>query len=87
MLADLFKFYSANKDINVDDINTTLSIEEYLNQNGYSEAFRQEHLYPMCGALWSCPIEQAGQIPYKFVVSFFSIIVCCSSKIAHNGKR
>lgn len=71
MLADLFKFYSANKDINVDDINTTLSIEEYLNQNGYSEAFRQEHLYPMCGALWSCPIEQAGQIPYKFVVSFF----------------
>ena len=71
MLADLFKFYSANKDINVDDTNTTLSIEEYLNQNGYSEAFRQEHLYPMCGALWSCPIEQAGQIPYKFVVSFF----------------
>ncbi|QPF37372.1 FAD-dependent oxidoreductase [Acinetobacter sp. TTH0-4] len=71
MLADLFKFYSANKNLNVDDTNTTLSIEEYLNQNGYSEAFRQEHLYPMCGALWSCPIEQAGQIPYKFVVSFF----------------
>ncbi len=71
MLSDLFKFYSANKDVIVDDHDTTLSIEDYLNQNGYSEAFRQEHLYPMCGALWSCPIDQVGQIPYKFVVSFF----------------
>lgn len=71
MLSDLFKFYAANKDLDVSDCDAELSIEEYLDQNGYSEAFRQEHLYPMCGALWSCPLEQAGQIPYKFVVSFF----------------
>lgn len=25
----------------------------------------------MCGALWSAPVEQVGQIPYRFVVSFF----------------
>lgn len=71
MLSDLFKFYAANKDVIVEEHDTALSIEAYLNQNGYSEAFRQEHLYPMCGALWSCPIDQVGQIPYKFVVSFF----------------
>lgn len=71
MLADLFKFYAANKEVIVDDYDTTLTIEAYLNQHGYSEAFRQEHLYPMCGALWSCPLAQVGQIPYKFVVSFF----------------
>ena len=71
MLSDLFKFYAANKDVIVDEHDTTLSIEDYLNQNAYSGAFRREHLYPMCGALWSCPIDQVGQIPYKFVVSFF----------------
>ncbi|ELW86535.1 MULTISPECIES: NAD(P)/FAD-dependent oxidoreductase [Acinetobacter] len=71
MLSDLFKFYSANKTVVVNDLEINLSIEDYLNQNGYSEAFRQEHLYPMCGALWSCPIDQVGKIPYKFVVSFF----------------
>ncbi len=71
MLADLLRFYAENKEIDVRDISTSLSIEQYLNQHGYSEAFRQEHLYPMCGALWSCPVEQAGDIPYKFVVSFF----------------
>lgn len=71
MLSDLFRFYAANKDVDVKDIDTTLSIDAYLDQHHYSQAFRQEHLYPMCGALWSCPVEQAGQIPYKFVVSFF----------------
>lgn len=71
MLSDLFRFYAANKDLNVEEIDVGLSIDDYLNQHAYSEAFRQEHLYPMCGALWSCPVEQAGQIPYKFVVSFF----------------
>ena len=71
MLSDLFRFYAANKDIDVEQVDTQLSIDAYLNRHDYSEAFRQEHLYPMCGALWSCPVEQAGQIPYKFVVSFF----------------
>ncbi len=86
MLSDLFKFYSANKTVVVNDLEINLSIEDYLNQNGYSEAFRQEHLYPMCGALWSCPIDQVGKIPYKFVVSFFNTIECFSLKIALNGK-
>ena len=71
MLSDLFKFYSANKDLNVDEVDPNYTIDQYLNEHGYSAAFRHEHLYPMCGALWSCPVEQAGQIPYKFVVSFF----------------
>ncbi len=71
MLSDLFRFYAANKDLDVEQVDAQLSIDEYLNQHGYSEAFRQEHLYPMCGALWSCPVEQAGRIPSKFVVSFF----------------
>ena len=71
MLSDLLRFYADNKDLDVSEIDANYSIEAYLNRHGYSEAFRQEHLYPMCGALWSCPVEQAGKIPYKFVVSFF----------------
>lgn len=78
MLSDLLRFYDDNKDIDVADIDPNLSIEDYLDQHKYSAEFRYEHLYPMCGALWSAPVEQVGQIPYRFVVSFFSIIVCCS---------
>lgn len=71
MLSDLVRFYRENKEIAVDELDTNLSIEEYLNKHGYSQVFRDEHLYPMCGALWSSPVEQIGKIPYKFVVSFF----------------
>ncbi|WOE32434.1 MULTISPECIES: NAD(P)/FAD-dependent oxidoreductase [unclassified Acinetobacter] len=71
MLADLLRFYATNKEIDVTELNADLTIEQYLDQQGYSQAFRQEHLYPMCGALWSCPVTQVGQIPYKFVIHFF----------------
>ncbi|MBH2001370.1 MAG: NAD(P)-binding protein [Moraxellaceae bacterium] len=71
MLSDLIRFYQANKDVSVEACDFELTIDDYLNQNDYSQVFRDEHLYPMCGALWSSPVEQVGQIPYKFVVSFF----------------
>ena len=71
MLADLFRFYADNKEIDVSKIDADVTIEDYLNRHDYSQAFRLEHLYPMCGALWSCPVEQVGHIPYKFVVGFF----------------
>lgn len=71
MLSDLFRFYNENRDVDVSRLSPDLTIADYLKRSGYSEAFCQEHLYPMCGALWSSPLEQIGQIPYKFVVSFF----------------
>ena len=71
MLFDLLRFYEENKALSVQDCNTSISIESYLDQHGYSQEFRNEHLYPMCGALWSAPVDQVGKIPYKFVVSFF----------------
>lgn len=71
MLSDLMRFYQENKDIDVAAYEPHLTIEDYLNRNDYSQVFREEHLYPMCGALWSSPVEQVGKIPYKFVVSFF----------------
>lgn len=71
MIKDLLRFYEENKTVNVETLNCDLTIEDYLNEHGYSQAFRHEHLYPMCGALWSSPVEQVGQIPYSFVIRFF----------------
>ncbi|WP_120429812.1 NAD(P)/FAD-dependent oxidoreductase [Acinetobacter baylyi] len=71
MIKDLLRFYENNKTIDVDKLDSDMTIEDYLNKNDYSQAFRREHLYPMCGALWSSPVEQVGQIPYKFVIRFF----------------
>jgi predicted NAD/FAD-binding protein len=71
MLKDLLRFYQAGRLMDVSSIDASLSLADYLDQNNYSQAFRLEHLYPMCGALWSTPIEAIGDIPLRFVIGFF----------------
>ncbi len=71
MLKDLLRFYQAGKNMDASRIDASISLAAYLNQNNYSRAFRLEHLYPMCGALWSTPIDAVGKLPLRFVISFF----------------
>ncbi len=71
MLKDLIRFYQDNVNCDVSQIDADYTIDDYLNDHGYSQAFRDEHLYPMCGALWSCTGQSVAQIPYQFVIQFF----------------
>lgn len=44
-----------------------VTLAQYLERNGYSEAFRKHYLLPMCAAVWSVPNSQvrraAGPAP------------------------
>lgn len=71
MLKELLRFYKAGKLMDASAIHGNISLASYLDQHHYSQAFRLEHLYPMCGALWSTPMEAVGEIPLRFVISFF----------------
>ena len=71
MLSDLQRFYTQTRDMAVDQIPTDITIAEFLDQHSYSEAFRLEHLYPMCGALWSAEGGEIADLPLKFVLGFF----------------
>ncbi|KAI4215888.1 MAG: hypothetical protein LQ351_001876 [Letrouitia transgressa] len=42
------------------DAHKQLSIGEYLDQNGYSEAFRNDYLIPMTAAVWSTAPDKAS---------------------------
>lgn len=71
MIKDLLRFYEAGREMQPDQIDNNLTLEDYLDQHDYSKAFRHEHLYPMCGALWSTALCDVGQLPLRFVVGFF----------------
>lgn len=71
MLRDLMRFYAAGRQMDASQIDPSISLEQYLNQQQYSAAFRHEHLYPMCGALWSTAVTDIGKLPLRFVISFF----------------
>ncbi|NSZ65948.1 NAD(P)/FAD-dependent oxidoreductase [Agrobacterium tumefaciens] len=70
MLADLLRFYrNAPRDL---PMMGDMSLDEYLSQNNYGDAFRNDHLYPMAAAIWSTPAMEVGRYPAAHFVKFCS---------------
>jgi predicted NAD/FAD-binding protein len=68
MLRDIMRFYRhAPRDIAKLGLAT---LGEYLDQNNYGEAFRQDHLYPMAAAVWSLPAKKIADYPAAAFVGF-----------------
>lgn len=70
MLADIARFYRRSPAVLQEEDTRTMG--EYLQEEGYSAAFRDEHLVPMCAALWSAPAEGVLGYPIRFLVEFMS---------------
>lgn len=49
-----------------------ISLQDYVRDRGYSDAFVQRYLLPMCAAIWSAPLAEAGAFPAEHFVRFFS---------------
>lgn len=61
MMRDLLRFYrSAPGDL---AMMGGISLDDYLDRNGYGCAFREDHLYPMAAAIWSTPTMRIGAHP------------------------
>lgn len=47
------------------------SLDGYLEANGYSQTFRDDHLLPQAAAIWSTPLSQIGSYPAASLIRFF----------------
>ncbi len=71
MLRDIVRFYrEAPALLELADAGPTLG--NYLAANGYSEAFRDDHLVPMASALWSSASAQVLHFPAKYLTQFMA---------------
>ncbi|MET0288630.1 MAG: FAD-dependent oxidoreductase [Pseudoxanthomonas sp.] len=71
MLGDLRRFYrEAPTLLSSDAASPTLG--EYLQTQGYSDVFRDDHLVPMASALWSSPSETILAFPARHLVAFMA---------------
>ena len=70
MLTDIRRFYrEAPSDVTLlDELHTTLG--DYLHTRGYSPAFRDDHLLPMAGAIWSAPPQAMLAYPAASFIRF-----------------
>jgi len=71
MVRDIYRFYvEAPKLIDRPDCET-LTLGEYLDRNGYTDAFIEDHLLPMGAAIWSTTAKQMRDYPLIAFVRFF----------------
>lgn len=71
MLRDITRFYREGpKDLASIDT-PHVSLEAYLEENGYCQAFRDDHLLPQAAAIWSTPLKEIGQYPAASLIRFF----------------
>jgi hypothetical protein len=70
MLTDIQRFYrEAPTDVTaLDELHTTLG--DYLDMRSYSRAFRDDHLLPMAGAIWSAPPDTMLRYPAASFIRF-----------------
>jgi len=70
MLADIRRFYrDAPADLAALDA-TQATLGDYLDRGGYGRAFRDDHLLPMAGAIWSAPPRAMLDYPAASFIRF-----------------
>jgi predicted NAD/FAD-binding protein len=63
---DLLRFYRRLREGEIPDV----TVGEYLRRHGYSSAFVDSHIAPMCAALWSQPATASLELALGHVVEF-----------------
>ncbi|AWG36503.1 NAD(P)/FAD-dependent oxidoreductase [Alcaligenes aquatilis] len=72
MLLEIMRFNRLTTDIAQRQVESQLSasIETFLDQHGFSSAFRHHYLLPMIGSIWSCPTDQMLRFPVTTLIRF-----------------
>ncbi|MBD7941022.1 NAD(P)/FAD-dependent oxidoreductase [Brevundimonas guildfordensis] len=70
MLGEILRFYrQAPKDL-AELTDPQLTLGDYLKRQGFSEAFRDDHLLPMAAAIWSSPAHLLMDYPAEAFIRF-----------------
>jgi len=72
MLRDLHRFYRNAQSYRAEAARDRLSIGQLLDRHAYSAAFRDDHLMPMAGAIWSATDAQMAAYPATAFIDFFA---------------
>lgn len=71
MVADILRFFR-HAERHAAEMKIDLSIGEFLVKHGYSNAFIEDHLLPICAAIWSTPARSMLEFPARTFVNFFA---------------
>ena len=72
MLSDLLRFNRLTTELALRGSEAALRqpIGAFLDEHGFSDAFREGYLLPMVACIWSCPVQQMMQFPIATLIRF-----------------
>lgn len=70
LLRDVLRFYR-EAPAWLADADEGVVLADYLAEAGYSRTFVDDHLYPVCAAIWSSPHMGPGEFPAAALLRFF----------------
>lgn len=71
MIGEILKLYRAAPDLALQSGLDEKPLGDFLREQGYSASLRDDHLLPMCAAIWSLPLERVEQFPALAFLRFF----------------
>ncbi|KZY76471.1 FAD-dependent oxidoreductase [Oleiphilus sp. HI0069] len=72
MISDILKFNKQTvESLEAGTLDTEQSLGEFIEQNGYSDAFKNYYIVPMGAAIWSASVDVMLSFPLKFFIQFF----------------
>lgn len=70
MMSEILRFYRQAPDDLAALTDPELTLGDYLKRQGFSEAFRDDHLLPMAAAIWSSPAHTLMDYPAEAFLRF-----------------
>ena len=71
MFFEIINFYKKCEDLNLETLDNSITLGEYLKGIKKSDYFIDYHIIPIVSAIWSMPPYEASQMPLKFFLNFF----------------
>lgn len=71
MLGDLLRFYAHARSLDEDGVDG-MSLAGFLETEGYSATLVDDHILPMCAAIWSTTPQQMRDYPMRSFLRFFT---------------
>lgn len=68
MMMDILRFAKRTEGAKLDD---NMTIGEFIDDLSMGNWFRDNYLMPMCGAIWSTPVEDIEKFPARSLIQFF----------------
>jgi len=70
MVSDILRFNRQGTS-DADVVAGSMTVGEYLKQNGYGRGFADHYLLPMGASIWSCPTGTFADFPIQFILQFY----------------